>query len=27
MAEGVEKFVTPQRALLELIAAKRARPS
>jgi transaldolase len=27
MAEGVEKFVTPPRALLELIAAKRARPS
>lgn len=27
MAEGVEKFVAPQRALLHLIAAKRARPS
>lgn len=27
MAEGVEKFVTPQRALLQLIASKRARPS
>lgn len=27
MVEGVEKFVAPQRALLQLIAAKRARPS
>jgi transaldolase len=27
MAEGVEKFVTPQRALLQLIASKRARPA
>jgi len=27
MQEGVEKFVSPQRALLHLIAAKRARPA
>lgn len=27
MAEGVEKFVAPQRALLQLIAGKRARPA
>jgi transaldolase len=27
MAEGIDKFVAPQRTLLQLIAAKRARPS
>lgn len=27
MAEGIEKFVAPQRALLDLIASKRARPA